>query len=162
MKNMLRIVLIGVGILTCGVMMYFAIPVIEDVYSSWQNYAERIASQSDYTKITTPLPRSAVDDLCSKFEIDQSDARCLPDSVVYGPDFFEDIKTYFKALPDQEATFEIVREKLGAYLVKCENPSDEGHYRCRYDIRGDGIYPIFIYFTKEGHIYRVIANTGGS
>jgi hypothetical protein len=162
MKNMRKVVLIGVVLLACGALMYFAMPVLVNAHASWQRYTERVARQSDYTKITTPLPKNVVDDICSKFEIDRNDVRCLPDAIVYAPDFFGDIKTYLQRLPDQDATFEIVNEILGIYLVRCGSPDDEGYYSCRYDIRGDGIYPIFVHFTKEGQIYRVIANTGGS
>jgi len=162
MKKIPGTVIISVGVLICIAFIYLAIPVVVRGYSSWQNYTTRIAKQSNYAKITTPLPVSAAEDICLKFEIDPEDARCLPGAIVYAPDFFIDIKVYIDTLPDEDATFENIQEKLEIYLISCENPNDEGHYRCRYDIRGDGIYPIFIYFTIDGHIYRVIANTGGS
>lgn len=160
MKNRLWIVL--VGMVACGVMVYFILPLAIDIYTSLQIYNKRVKSQADYTKITTPLSRNVVEDVCSKFEIGSSDARCLPGSVAYGPDFFSDIKTYFRELPRQEATFETVQDKLGAYLVVCEDSDNEGYYRCWYDLRGDAKYSIVIYFTKDGYIDDVIANTGGS
>ena len=161
-NNKLRFVGIGISILVCGVVLYLIAPVAIDIYTSLRNYNQRIASQSDYTKITTPLPKNTVSDICSKFELDVNDDRCLPGSVVYGPDFFDDIKAYLNNLPDEKATFDVVHDKLGLYLVFCESPNNEGHYACRYDLRGDGIYPILIFFTKDGYYYRIIANTSGS
>jgi hypothetical protein len=158
--------LIALGVLAlgfCGLaFVVYVAPIAIDIYTSLRNYNQRIASQSDYTKITTSLPRNVVDDICSKFELETDDARCVPDSVVYGPDFFDHIKTYLNNLPDEEATLETVQDKLETYLVLCENPDNKGYYACRYDLRGDGIYPILIFFTKEDHIYRIIANTSGS
>ena len=120
------------------------------------------SSEYDYRKITTPLPKSTGADLCSKFELSMDDKRCQPEAVVYGPDFFKDILRYFRKIPQKEATFELVESKLGSYRVDCEQPDHEGHYRCLYDIRGDGIYPISVYFSEQDIYYRIIANTAGS
>lgn len=155
----LGILVLGLCFLAIGV---YAVPLAIRVYTSLHNYNQRVAEQLDYTKITTPLPRNIVDDICSKFELEANDVRCVPDSVVYGPDFFHDIKVYLNGLPKHETAMDIVQDKLGAYLVRCGKPDNDGIYSCRYDLRGDGIYPIFVYFNKEGHIYRVIANTSGS
>ena len=162
MKNTSKIIKISVAILLCSVILYFIVPLAVHIYTTLQRYNERIASQSDYTKITTPLPRSIVDDICSKFEIDPNDTRCLPGAVSYGPDFFEDIKSYFKGLPRQDQTFATVEEKLGPYLISCEKPDNEGYYSCSYDLRGDGRYRIGVFFTKDNFYYRVIASTGSS
>lgn len=162
MRYKSKIILIGLVVLICGVILFVIYPNAVDIYASLQNYRKRIADQADYTKITTPLPRDVVDDICSKFEIDQGDGRCLQDSVVYGPDFFPDILAYFKRLPRHEAQLETVHDKLGPYLESCDTPDNEGYYRCWYDLRGDGIYSVVIFFTKEGNIYRVIANSSGS
>jgi hypothetical protein len=162
MKNRLRLIMIGIMILVCGVLLYFTVPDVAELVSLVYRYDASAAERNDYTKITTPLPQDVTDDICTKFKLDPIDERCLPESVVYGPDFFEDIKEYFRKLPDQEATLQTAEDRLGTYLVACENPNDEGHYRCQYDLRGDGLYPISIYFTKEGYIYRVMANIGGS
>lgn len=132
------------------------------IYTSVQQINARAIEQSDYTKITTPLSADVAHDLCVEFEISPTDRRCESGAVVYGPDFFSDIKTYFFALPKQDATYQTVEDKLGAYRVSCEHPDNEGHYSCRYDIRGDGIYPIGIFFTKDGFYYRIIANTSSS
>jgi hypothetical protein len=162
MKKTLKIIKIGTGILLCSVVLYFIIPIAVDIYTSLQNYNKRIASRPDYTEITTPLPRDVIDDICSKFEIDPNDTRCLPGAVSYGPDFFEDMKSYFSGLPPQDQTFATVEQKLGPYLISCEKPNNEGKYSCTYDLRGDGIYRIGVFFTKDDFYYRVIASTGSS
>ena len=162
MKKTLKIIKIGIGIFLCSVVLYFIIPIAVDIYTSLQNYNKRIASRPDYTEITAPLPRDVIDDLCSKFAISPSDIRCVPNSVAYGPDFFEDIKSYFKGLPHQDQTYTMVQKKLGVYLVSCEEPDKEGFYSCTYDLRGDGIYPIDVLFTKDDFYYRILASTGGS
>lgn len=141
-----------------GVVVY-VIPIVIDIYTSLQGYSRRVDEFSDYTKFTTPLPRSVVNDICSKFEINRNDARCQPDSVVYGPDFFKDIVSYINGLPKQESALDIVQDKLGTYLVGCERKNNEGSYRCRYDLRGDDSYPIFIYFDRDGRVKRIIAHT---
>jgi hypothetical protein len=162
MKTHSRFTLICIILLVCGVVLYLVYPVAIDIYTSLRNYNQRISEQLDYTKITTPLPRSTVDDICSKFDIGSNDARCQPDSIVYGPDFFKDIASYLYDLSKQESALNVVQDKLGTYLVRCGIPDNDGIHSCRYDLRGDGIYPIFIYFNKEGRIYRIIANTSGS
>jgi len=108
------------------------------------------------------LPRSVVEDLCSKFEISPDDPRCLPDSVVYGPDFYADLKAYFKGLPQEKQTFATVEEILGPYLLRCGKTDNEGGYSCAYDLRGDGMYRIRIFFTKDNFYYQIFATISGS
>ena len=158
-KKILVSLLVIVGVTA---VLVFLLPIAIDVYSSLKAYNARIAKSSDYTKITTPLSRETAADLCKKFEIDMDDKRCQVDAVVYGPNFFDDLKSYFRGVPENEATFELVQSKLGSYLVNCGQPDNEGYYTCTYDIRGDGIYRIGIFFSSEDKYYRVIANTGGS
>ena len=162
MEKYRKTIVIGISTVVCVVILYFLVPLAVYIFTTLQIYNQRIARSYDYAKITTPLPISVVDDLCSKFDISPDDKHCLPNAVAYGPDFFEDIETYFQKLPHKDATFTTVQDKLGSYLVWCENPDNDGDYRCRYDLRGDGIYPILVYFTKENYIYRIIANIGGS
>lgn len=161
MNNKLKLILVF-SIFICGVMFYVLQPIAVDIYTSLRNYNKRIEKQSNYTKITTPLPKNVIDDICFKFEISSSDVRCRRDAIVYGPDFFGDIKEHFENISSKDATFETVQDKLGNYLIACETPDNQGYYACRYDIGGDRKYPILIIFTKEHHIYRIIANTSGS
>jgi hypothetical protein len=149
-------------IIILGLIVNYVIPIVLRIYTDLSNYSRRVEQSYDYTKITTPLPRNIVEDICIKFEIELDDPRCLEDSVVYGPDFFADIKDYFDELPSELATFEAVEDKLGKYFVRCSEPDNEGYYRCIYDIRGDGKYPIGVYFNKENYYYQIFANTGGS
>lgn len=162
LKNIKKTFRFVLTLLVLGVLGYFICPLTLNIWSALQKYNDRISKQADYTKITTPLPPNVVEDICSKFNIIQNDSRCLPNSVVYGPDFFSDIKSYLSDIDKQQANSLMIQDKLGRYLVMCGDSDNNGNYRCRYDLRGDGIYPIFIYFTKEGNYYRVIANTGGS
>jgi len=149
--------------LFCAVVLYFVVPPVVEIYTGLQKYnAEQIANQTHYKEVTTPLPRSVVEDLCSKFGISPDDPRCLPDSVVYGPDFYTDLKAYFKGLPQEKQTFATVEEILGPYVMYCEEPDKEGDYDCTYDLRGDGKYRIGVFFTKDNYYYRVIATISGS
>lgn len=142
--------------------MLFIVPAAVEMYNGVEAYNTREAQQAtNYPNITTPLSHETAADICKKFEIDPDDARCHPDAVVYGPDFFADINLYFKEVPKEEATFDLVQSKLGAYLDACERPNDKGYYRCRYDLRGDGIYPIFVLFNDKDVYYQVIADTSG-
>lgn len=133
-----------------------------DMVPGLHAYREAAATRSDYTKITTPLPRKIVRDLCAKFDIDPSDPRCLPNAIVYGPDFFGDIKSYLEQLPQQDQTLVTIQNKLGPYLISCGEPDGKGRYVCTYDLRGDGIYGINVFFTKDNSYYRIIADTSGS
>lgn len=154
--------LISLAILFFGVCVYFTIPVVVDIWTSLQKYNDRVTAQSDYTKITTPLSREVVDDICSKFILDKNDSRCLPNSVVYSPEFFADIKIFFGKLKNKDINIEFVQGKLGIYQVGCVIADNLGGYSCEYDLRGDGIYTIELFFTKDGIYYDIIANTGGS
>jgi hypothetical protein len=125
-------------------------------------YKTRIAIRDDYTLHTTPLPESVVDEICSNLSIKETSENCQPNVVVYAPELFDEIKTYFGNLPKQEKTYNVVQEKLGTYLDYCEKPYPDGSYVCHYDLQGDYVYPIFFYFDKNGMYYRIIANVGGS
>jgi hypothetical protein len=162
MKTKTRKIFFGILILMIAALIYLSMPVFIDIYTSLNKYNARMTQQADYTKITTALPKDVVNDLCQKFNINPNDKRCLPDSLAFGPDFFGDIKKYFKDVPQKEATAELVNSKLGKYMVMCDKVNREGSYECDYDLRGDGIYPISIYFTKDGYFYRIIADTSGS
>jgi len=140
----------------------FLLPIAIDVYTSLKAYNARIAESSDYTKITTPLSKDTSADICKQFEIDKADKRCQADAIVYGPDFFDDIKSYFRKVPKKDRTFALVQSRLGSYFEDCDLPDNEGDYRCYYDLRGDGIYSIFVHFNKEGFYWQIFANTSGS
>jgi hypothetical protein len=140
----------------------FLSPITIDIYASLKAYNARVANSYDYTKFTTPMSANAVVDICAKFELSLDDERCQSGATAYAPDFFEDIKSYFDESPRGSVTLQLVQDKLGSYQIGCEAVNNNGNYRCRYDLRGDGRYPIFIYFSEKDVYYRIIANTGGS
>ena len=101
-------------------------------------------------------------DICLKLEIKTESENCKSGAVVYAPNLFDEVKIYFNNLPDRDKTFDMVQNKLGAYLFNYEQPDPDGDYRCRYDFQGDQVYPVFFYFDKKGFYWRIIANMGGS
>lgn len=154
---------LGILLLACIAVFYiYVLPVAKTVRADIQEYETRIAIRDDYTLHTTPLDKSVIEDICQKLDIQTSSANCQPNAVVYAPDFFDEIKAYFRDLPDQDKTYTIVQDKLGNYLVFCNEPNPDGHYRCRYDLRGDNRYPVFFRFDKNNFYYEVIATIGGS
>lgn len=102
---------------------------------------------------TAPLEPDTVRDLCTVLALSTSDRRCQPNAKVYAQDFNISIPAVFEP---GEATYDIVDAKLGHYLVACERPvyaTFVGYsYRCHYDLKGDGTFPISITFhgTVEG------------
>ena len=113
---------------------------------------------------TSPLDSRVVDDICSQFDISSSDWRCGPNAIVYAPDFFRTIGQYLKESDTGMLTFDDVEGKLGKYKYHCEPTITESdgkrYFVCRYDLNGDRIYPIVIFFYDDGRIMRVIADVG--
>lgn len=154
---------LGIALVTFAVVLFvYVLPIVTKVNADLRAYETQVAYRDNYKLHTTPLDASVVEDICLKLDIKESSEHCQPNNMVFAPDFFDEIKIYFGNLPDQDKTYELVQDKLGAYLDHCEKPAPDGHYRCIYDIRGDERYPIFFYFNKDGFYYRIIANTGGS
>lgn len=120
-----------------------------------------VAYRDNYKLHTTPLSQTVVDDLCSKLGLKDTSPRCEPGAVVYAPELFDEIKLYFRDLSRPEKTYETVQKVLGPYLVACEAPDFEGYFRCRYDLQGDSVYPLFFDFDQTGHYWQIIAHTGG-
>jgi len=124
------------------------------------------AEREDYTRYTTPLTLDTVKDICSKLGLPGQDALCNGETPVYAPDFFDDIKEYFRNLPKEKAMQEEVDRILGPYKIRCSQPttlsSGEIYYRCMYDLRGDGVSIISVYFHNDGTIDYIMASTGGS
>jgi hypothetical protein len=145
---------------------FYILPVATTVYSDMKIYETRTAYRDDYTNFTTPLSKDVVDDICAKLDIEKTSKNCLPGAVVYGPDFFDEIKTYFRSLSNQEKNHNTVQNRLGTYLISCEPPVLNGRYKgyyiCKYDLRGDGSYPFYFKFDENDFIIETIANIGGS
>lgn len=110
---------------------------------------------------TSPLDPAVVNDICQKFGLPESDDRCKPGAVVYAPDFFNTIGGTFQPENGEWATYDQVEEKLGEYKYE-EEPitkvSDGTEYFVAwYDLRGDRVYPIVIFFYSDGSLMRIIA-----
>ena len=136
--------LLGILLLMCTALFYiYILPAAKVVIADMQAYETCVAIRDDYTLHTTPLEKSVVEDICLKLGIQTSSEDCQPNAVVYAPDLFDEIKAYFRDLPDQEKTYATVQDKLGNYRVFCGALNSDGHYSCRYDIKGDNAYSIF-------------------
>jgi hypothetical protein len=162
--NKKKILIIGLLVFLSLLLYFYIYPAYTMFQTSMDVYATNLAYNSDYKLHTTPLPENVVGDICSNLDIERTSENCRGDVAVYAPEFFDEIKIYFNKLPKEERTFDAVQKKLEVYLVFCEKPGADGHYRCEYDIRGDGVFPVYFYFDKDGRYYRIIANTsiGGS
>ena len=120
----------------------------------------------DYTLHTTPLKSEVIRDICEKFEISDEDPRCIPGAKVYAPEFFADIKAFIRSLPQEKANAEEVQRLLGEYEVYREpitrlNDGTE-YFTITFDLRGDSVYPIDVWFTGNGTFKKIMANAGGS
>jgi hypothetical protein len=155
-------VLVIITIIAFIAMVAYILPIIAKINTGLNAYQTQVANRNDYQLHTSPLPKSVTDDLCLKVIVDAPSEYCQPNAVVYAPELFEVIKAYFRNLPTKERTYANVQDRLGAYLDYCEQPNAKGQYRCRYDLRGDDVYPIFFYFDNEGSYYEIIASGGGS
>ena len=114
---------LGIALVAFVVLLFaYVLPIATKVRADLRAYETRVAYRDDCKLHTTPLPESVVEDLCLKLDITGSSEHCQPNSVVYAPDLFDEIKTHFNDLPDQDKTYDIVQDKLGVYLDRCEKP----------------------------------------
>lgn len=155
-----RHLLIALTLVSIVILVIFVvIPLVQQVR---QYKTER----EDYTRYSTPLSSDTVKDICSKLGLSEQDPRCNAESVVYAPEFFDDIKEYFKNMPEEKATQAEVDKTLGLYKMRCSQPTKLSngkiYYRCLYDLRGDEVSIISVYFHSNGTIDYIMANTGGS
>ncbi len=95
-------IILGITLVVSVVLLYvYVLPVVNKVNADLNAYETHIAYRDDYKLHTTPLSKDVVDDICSKLEIKTSSENCKPDAVVYAPELFDEIKVYFKDLPNQ-------------------------------------------------------------
>lgn len=124
------------------------------------------SEKEDYTRYTTPLTVETVKDICFQLGLTEQDNRCKSEAIVYAPEFFTDIKEYLRNLPKEKATQEETDKILGPYLLRCSQPSKLSngkiYYRCLYDLRGDEVSIISIYFLQDGTIDYIMTTTGSS
>jgi hypothetical protein len=112
---------------------------------------------------TSPLSETTVKDICLKFNLSQQDARCKQGAVIYAPDFFQTIRSDFIHSNGESVTYDYVQEKIGKYQYEREpmimDRSGNEYFRCRYDLRGDRVYPIGITFDSKGFVLEFFAST---
>jgi hypothetical protein len=104
----------------------------------------------DLSVYTSPLNTETIQDICQQFHL-TGDRRCQEDQTVYAPDFFPDILPAFER---GVSTRDDVRAKLGVYEYDCEQPIyvpslNRTYYTCSYDLRGDRVYPIGVFYDIE-------------
>jgi len=123
-----------------------------------------ISDTRNWREKTSPLDPAVISDLCTTFSIPEGDPKCKSDSVVYAPEFFGVIRRTFQPDEDDWATYDEVQEKLGKYQFRYEAPvttADGFTYFCVwYDLRGDRIFPIVIFFYEDGRLWRLVADVG--
>jgi hypothetical protein len=151
-----------IGLLLGCIVIFLTLEVIPLV----QQVRRYKAEKADYTRHTTPLTMDTVKDICSKLGLPGQDARCNGETAVYAPEFFDDIKEYVRNLPKEKATQEEVDRILGPYKIRCSQPatlsSGKIYYSCLYDMRGDGVSIISVYFHGDGTIDYIMASAGSS
>ncbi len=113
---------------------------------------------------TSPLSQDVIDDLCLQFNLSANDPRCQTGARVYAPDFFSVIRATFQPKNGPWATYEEVQKRLGKYQFLYEPPVTTGNgFTCfvaHYDLRGDQVFPIIMFFYADGKLWRLIADIG--
>lgn len=115
----------------------------------------------DLSKYTTPLSEQTILDVCRRFDL-KDDERCRPGKTVYAPDFFPVILTAFER---GVSTRDDVKAKLGQYEYGCETPTyvpslKLTYYRCRYDLNGDRVFPVVIWYEGNDVVSGMTATIG--
>jgi hypothetical protein len=111
---------------------------------------------------TSPLSEEVLLELCQQFNLDDKDSRCKPGAKVYAPDFFKTIRNDFMHYHGEVVNYDYVQEKIGKYQYRCEpvqKDSSAEYFICDYDLQGDRVYPIVIFFYSQGKIWRISAST---
>ena len=123
-----------------------------------------IPDQLNWKAKTSPLRQDVVQDLCLKFGLSSADPHCQPANRVYGPDFFGVIRDAFQPTTGNWATYDEVQDKLGKYQFAYDPPVTTGdgltYFRAHYDLNGDQVYPIVMFFYEDGRLWRLVANVG--
>jgi hypothetical protein len=123
-----------------------------------------VPAKLNWREKTTPLDPVVARDLCVAFSLSSDDERCQPDSVVYAPDFFDIIRETFAPNNGAWATYDDVQEKIGKYQYKFEPPVTQAdgitYFVVGYDLRGDGIYTIGMFFYGDGRLFRIVTDIG--
>jgi hypothetical protein len=157
LSNTIRIVVvfltIGMSLLLCGILAMGAL-------SGFYTYADA----THWREKTSPLDPAVIEDICVKFALPSDDSRCQPGVHVYAPDFFDVITRAFRPHDGVSSTYDEVQEKLGKYQFDYNPPVTTGdgltYFRAWYDLKGDRVYPIVMFFYADGRLWRIIADVG--
>ena len=95
------------------------------------------------------------------FEI-KDNRLCTQDRPVYAPDFFPIILSTFER---GVSTRDDVKAKLGRYEYGCEPPTYEPsseltYYRCAYDLNGDRVFFVGIWYLDNDVVWRMTGTIG--
>jgi hypothetical protein len=109
---------------------------------------------------TSPLPLETIDILCNNFEIDENHKLCDGEKDIYSWDFSDIFQDSLLPKEGNPATYEEVERTLGVFKYECEPVVHQAdglsYFRCSYDLIGDRIHHISIYFSHpEDIIFRV-------
>jgi hypothetical protein len=136
------------------------LPAIAGVVYGLSDIPDRI----NWKAHTSPLSQDVIDDICLKFNLSTNDTRCKAGARVYAPDFFSVIGETFQPKNGPWATYDEVQQKLGKYQFQYDPPVTTGdgltYFRAHYDLRGDLVFPITMFFYADGRLWRLIADIG--
>lgn len=109
-------------------------------------------------ELTSPLAPGVIQNLCQKLDLAEGDPLCQPGATAYAPDFFPAVRASFEP---GITTYDDVQGKLGRYLYKREplviQADGTRYFVCRYDFKGDRVFPVVFFFTGEGVLKRIFA-----
>jgi hypothetical protein len=156
-KKIVAITVIVILVVVFGVLCYLMVE--GTIIGAWD-----IPQKIHWQEKTKPLDSAVVKDLCSVFSLPASDPKCKSGSVVYAPDFFGVIRDAFQPDNGNWATYDEVQEKLGKYQYRYEPPVTEStgltYFVSGYDLQGDRVYPIGMFFYSDGRLWRLVADVG--
>jgi hypothetical protein len=126
--------------------------------------------RNDWKDRTSPLPVLTIRTLCKNFELANTSPLCEENKNIYSRDFYKAIIAYFRPYENEKntvgtATYSLVEENIGEYKIKCEsvttNSDGFSNFRCFYDIRGDNVFIMVIWFTyPDNLVFRIMTPMG--
>lgn len=101
--------------------------------------------------------------LCNDLGLPENYPKCRETAVVYGPDFFPEVKRRLQPLFGKWATYEEVDRIFGGYRDECERPRTDKdgneYFRCSYDLRCDNVFWFTAVFRGNGELTRLHFST---
>ncbi len=126
------------------------VALIGTIFSWGQNI---YAAIRDTRFVPSPLTQNELHDLCSNFEMADTDPICAPEAQVYLEDFLLVIKSAFQSESGYWATYNDVQDKLGDFEAKCTenpmNPDGSVDYTCHYYFNVQGGYDTMVITFNE-------------